>query len=261
MIGITGGHGILGTILVKKNLGESSASLFDGDVRDTEALYNWLDGNNIDQVIFLASKVAVKEVDANKDLAYDVNVNGIVQTIKAIKKLNREIYFFYSSTSHIYKSSDLPISEGNPIEPQNTYGLTKYLAECLLLDYAKSNPLFRLCIGRIFSFYHESQSPPYLYPTIRKRLATEDLSTPFKLFGANSERDFLNAEDVCTIIERMVNRKIEGVYNIGSGTSIKIKDFVQGLTPVPLNLDYDSNEKISILVANISKLKSVLDGL
>lgn len=262
MIGITGGYGVLGSILTRDILKDASLyKLYDGDVRDDVAMEQWLHEQDIDILIFLASKVAVNEVNANRINAYDVNVNGIIQTLKAIRKRNKSIYFFYASTSHVYKSSDLPIKEDDPIRPLNTYGMTKYLAECLLTDYANAEPNFKLCIGRIFSFFHESQKKPYLYPSIKERLETEDLNVPFKLMGALSERDFQNAEVVCQTIMDLVAKKVEGVYNIGSGVSIKIKDFVQSLIDRPILFDIDPSEKRAILVADISKLKSVLHEL
>ena len=40
------------------------------------------------------------------------------------------------------------------------------------------------CIGRIFSFYHPTQTGSFLYPSLQRRFATEDLTKPFRLFGA-----------------------------------------------------------------------------
>ena len=66
MIGITGYKGVLGAIICKK-LGDRNEmfSVFEGDIRDFDSLYNWLQFNNIDYVIHLASKVAVTDVENN----------------------------------------------------------------------------------------------------------------------------------------------------------------------------------------------------
>ncbi len=259
MIGITGGKGVLGKILCnfldQKNI---PYSLFEGDVRDSKVLENWFEEKQISQVIFLAAKVAIDEVNRNKEIAYDVNVNGIIQTIKAIKNYQKNIYFFYASTSHVYDSSEKPIDENYTILPQNTYGLTKHMAEKILEDFANNNTNFQLCIGRIFSFYHQSQNPPYLYPTIINRLKEENLALPFKLRGALSVRDFSNAEKIVDIILNICLQKIVGIYNIGSGKGIQIKDFVSKFAPNSLKFEFDENEIKSYLVADISKLKKTL---
>ena len=259
MIGITGYKGVLGSIICEK-LKESNQkfSVFEGDIRDFDLLYHWMNSNNIDTIIHLASKVAIVDVQNNLDDAYDVNVNGTISLIKSIKKLNRSIYLFFASSSHVYASNENLIKESDCIYPQNSYGLTKYISELLLQDFCKSHIFLTLCIGRIFSFYHETQKPPFLYPTLKKRFETEDLSVPFILHGANSTRDFLPAEEVCSIIIKIVDKKAKGIINIASGTPKKIIDFVKEIAPVDLNYQVNLQENNNHLNADITFLKSIL---
>ena len=114
------------------------------------------------------------------------------------------IYITRHSVVEIIFQNENLIKESDCIYPQNSYGLTKYISELLLQDFCKSHIFLTLCIGRIFSFYHETQKPPFLYPTLKKRFETEDLSVPFILHGANSTRDFLPAEEVCSIIIKII---------------------------------------------------------
>lgn len=259
MIGITGSSGVLGSILCKKFTGNNvDFSNYEGDINDVEILSNWVLDNNLTYIIHLASKVAVKDVDENIDSAYDVNICGTVNLIKAIKKYNKPIGLFYASSSHVYRSSIDLIKESDPVEPINSYGLTKYVSELILSDYSKKDTNLSLCIGRIFSFYHSSQKPPFLFPNLLKRFENEDLTQPFKLFGAYSTRDFLNAEEVCDIIIQLMNLKHKGIVNIASGKPKKIIDFVQEISPVSLNFDIDQDEKITHLNADISILKKIL---
>jgi len=258
-IGVTGSRGVVGKLIVKElTIRNIPFVEYHSDIRDADVFLEWLVEHEITSIIHLASKVAIKEVSKNVGLAYDVNVNGTVQIIKAIQNYNRAVYFFYASTSHVYKSSSFPIREDFEIEPLNTYGLTKYISEQLLGDFEKVNSNFSLCIGRIFSFYHVSQSEPYLFPTIMRRLKTENLNVPFKLMGANSIRDFLNAEDVCKAIIDLTLLKETGIINIGSGQGVLIKDFVSSLTSAKLDFEISLTEPVSYLVADVSKLKMIL---
>lgn len=261
MIGITGYKGVLGAIICEKlNDRNEFFSVFEGDIRDFDSLYNWLQFNNIDYVIHLASKVAVTDVENNLDEAYDVNVNGTIALIKAIKKYNRPIGLFYASSSHVYASSENLIKETDTTMPQNSYGLTKYVSELLLQDFSKSNSFLTLCIGRIFSFYHDTQKPPFLYPNLKMRFETEDLNAPFVLYGANSTRDFLPAEEVCSIIIKIVDKRAKGVVNIASGKPIKIIDFVKKIAPKNLNFKINSEEKTNHLNADITLLNSIIEN-
>lgn len=259
MIGITGAKGVLGRIICQKleNL-NIDFSIFSDDIRNGNAVFEWLKSEDISYIIHLASKVAVSDVENNIAEAYEVNVSGTVNLVKAICKLNKPIGVFYASTSHVYESSSLPLKETDIINPINSYGLTKRISELLLLDYYTKNKVLSLCIGRIFSFYHESQNPPFLYPNLLNRFKNEDLSKPFKLFGANSTRDFLNAETVCDIIISLVKINYNGIVNIASGKSTKIIDFVKSVSPVDLIFDIDELEKENHLNADISLLNKIV---
>jgi len=259
MIGVTGSTGVLGKILCGKL--EKAAidfSAFKGDIRDANSVLDWVIDTKLTYIIHLASKVAVSDVENNIDQAYDVNISGTINLIKAIKKYNQPIGFFYASSSHVYQSSSKPLKENDTINPINSYGLTKWVSELVLTDFDKKYADLSLCIGRIFSFYHDSQNPPFLYPNLMKRFKEEDLSKPFKLFGANSTRDFLDAEDVCEIILKLVLKNHEGIVNIASGNSIKIIDFAQKIAPQKLDFDFDPSENVNHLNADIALLKNIM---
>lgn len=261
MLGVTGSTGVLGKIICNKlKKANIDFSVFNGDIREETLVIDWVIDNKLTYIIHLASKVAVSDVELNIDQAYDVNISGTINLIKAIRKYNQPIGFFYASSSHVYQSSSFPLNENDIINPINSYGLTKWISELILTDFNKKYLDLTLCIGRIFSFYHDSQNPPFLYPNLMKRFSEEDLSKPFKLFGANSTRDFLNADDVCEIILKLVLKNYSGIVNIASGNSTKIIDFAQKIAPQNIIFDIDNNEKINHLNADISLLTSIMNN-
>lgn len=261
MIGITGGRGILASIILEKYKKNGIQLMqFEGDITKYSDVFEWLNRNNITKIIHLASKVAVSDVQNNLTHAYDVNVTGTINILKSIDRINRDIGLFYSSSSHVYKSSKLPLKESDILEPINSYGLTKLISEKLLLDYNKNNPEFNLCIGRIFSFYHISQKAPFLYPNLLRRFNEEDLDKPFKVFGALSTRDFLNAEEVCDIIIKLIDKNSNGIVNIASGVSTSIVEFVEKVSPRKINIEYDINEETNHLNADISVLNKMINN-
>ncbi len=261
-IGITGGSGVLGKILCDKlEKAGVNYSCFAGDLRSKSDIRNWLECNDFDAMIHFGAVVPTKEVCENFLTALDVNVTGTINLLSELAEAwqGSKNWFFYASTSHVYKSSDTPIKEDAPIEPVSLYGKTKLMGETAVFEAGKIEKYpFKVCIGRIFSFYHKSQKPPFLYPAILKRLNEEDLTKEFFLYGADSVRDFLNAEDVVDIIIRLMNKQSEGIFNIASGKPVKIRDFVQRLAnPCPLKIITD--DKHDTLIADISKLKTELE--
>lgn len=260
MIGITGGSGVLGSILTallrERNI---AYDCYTGDVAIYSDVKLWVSSTDFKAIIHLAAIVPTVEVKENKIKAYETNVLGTLNLIKAIEFSNVLPFVFYSSTSHVYASDSKPLSETSLVQPINSYGVTKRIAEELLLDYAKDKHNFKVCIGRLFSFYHESQKPPFLYPTLIQRVATEDLRKPFQIYGANSTRDFLYAADVCEYILKLVQMECQGIINIGSGKATSIYSFVKDIIPEDVKIVYDEQEITNHLVADVTLLKRILN--
>ena len=74
--------------------------------------------------------------------------------------------------------------------------------------------------------------------------------------GANNIRDFLNADKLVKIILRIFDKKLTGIYNIGSGKGISVKKFINNyIDKKKIIIDY---KKPNSLIADITKLKKRL---
>lgn len=259
-IGITGSTGILGRIL-KENLDVKSIkyNCFRGDIRSRKDIKEWLSTDKFNSLFHFASIVPVNEVNDDPIKAFETNVMGTYNLVQEITSRGLNTWFFCASTSHVYKSSMKPIKETSSIKPQNLYGQTKFLAENVINYFNQFNEV-KFCVGRIFSFYHEYQKPPFLYPTIVDRLKIHDFSKPFEIRGGNNIRDITNAERIIDIIIRLFEKRYEGTINIGSGKGIKISDFIKSLIKQNITILNTETEKPSVLIADISKLKKVLNN-
>ena len=110
-----------------------------------------------------------KVCDENPLKACSINIGGTINILNAIKKLEQKPWFFYASTSHVYKAQKKPLLETDKISPKSFYGQTKWIGEKILKKFSKTHGLY-YCCGRIFSFYSDSQSNDYLFPSIKKKL-------------------------------------------------------------------------------------------
>ena len=126
-IGITGATGSLGKVIIK-NKKKISFTCFKGDIRNRKAVFDWFKKKNFNIVLHLAAIVPIKEVNRNKIKACQVNYNGTKNIVDACVKKKIE-WFFFSSTSHVYKSSQNKISEKFQKKPISYYGHTKSWAE------------------------------------------------------------------------------------------------------------------------------------
>jgi UDP-glucose 4-epimerase/GDP-4-dehydro-6-deoxy-D-mannose reductase len=230
---------------------------FPGDICRPEELRTWLQAGSFDAVIHLAALVPTQSVQANPARAFQVNVGGTANLVAELGALPRKPWFFYASSSHVYQPQAAPILETAPVAPINPYGLSKRLGEQVVEASAAAAGV-PYCIGRIFSFYHPSQTGSFLYPSLQRRFASEDLTQPFRLFGAEDVRDLSLADELVAQVRALMARQATGLVNVGSGRGVKIRDFVQSLAPRPLQIVNASEGPATSLVADISRLRHIL---
>ena len=260
IVGITGGNGVIGKILNTRLIETGfKTDCYSHDIREKQKLKTWFDNNDFDMIFHLAALVPVDQVNKNPFKAYSINVGGTINLLTCIKESLKNPKIFYASTSHVYKSSNVPVKEDDEIQPISLYGKTKYIAEEIVRTFSDEHNA-KVCIGRIFSFYHKTQKSSFLYPAIQERIKTEDLSKPFFLRGAKNIRDIMNAEDVVGKILELMNSEYSGIVNIGKGQGIKIEEFVRRQTSVQLDIITDKDNNISSLVADVSKMNKIIEG-
>jgi len=250
---ITGSNGVLGKKL--KKLLPYKFYEFKKDIRNKKDVEEWILKKDFDVVIHLAALVAVNKVNKNYKKAYDVNVKGTLNLITSIiKKKNKPKWFFFASSSHVYKPTTkfVNISETVLPNPQNKYGKTKLIGENYLKNKFKKYPI-KLCIGRIFSFTDKMQKTPYLIPSIIKKI--KSASHTVQLKNLNHYRDFLNTKDIVSAINVLIKNKITGTYNIGSGLKFDLRDianiFAKKYKKIII---FKNSKKSSFLISNNKKI-------
>lgn len=254
---LTGAGGVMGRHVVRHfaNLLPGSEVFANKvDLTNLEAVKAALgEAGPFDKVIHLAAIVPVVVVDANPVHAFAVNVGGTINLLTALE--GQEASFLYCSSSHIYAPSDELITENAEKAPISFYGRTKWAAENAAAAICEATGR-GFCAARVFSTHDPAQDASYLRTAIKRRLAEENLDLPFMLQGAESVRDFLSAERAAELVVRLAIASATGPVNVGSGKGMKIRDFVQALSPRPL--DIRAMGGANSLVADVSRLRSIL---
>ena len=140
-IGITGASGVLGSELqkkIKKNL-----IIFKGDLTKKKDVHDWVKNNKFKSIYHFAAIVPIKEFNKSVKKSFKVNSTGTKFLVDAIIKFqSKKIWFFYSSTSHVYKLNNRSIKtkETDKCKPQSAYGLSKREAEKYIIkNFSKYN--------------------------------------------------------------------------------------------------------------------------
>jgi nucleoside-diphosphate-sugar epimerase len=224
--GITGSTGVLGKKIVKTL--PFKFYKFRKDITNLNEVNDWVGRHKFDLIIHLAAISAPYEVKKNNKKAINVNVIGTQNLVKSLlKKQAKPKWFFYSSSAHVYKLNKRLIlsSEKDEAKPQNFYGKTKLNAEKYLIKNLKNTEI-SLCIGRIFSFTDKYQRPPFVIPSIIKKIVNKN-SKKIEINNLNHYRDFLNTKTIIKIIYQLSKKKSKGIFNIASGKPIHLINVAQ----------------------------------
>ena len=129
---VTGFTGQLGYDVVQQGLalglnmiGISSKDL---DITDQEKVFEYIKEIKPEAIIHCAAYTAVDRAEDNKDMCWNVNVEGTKNLAKAAKHMDAK--FIYISTDYVFDGKgELPFKETDEPNPVGYYGLTKHEGE------------------------------------------------------------------------------------------------------------------------------------
>ncbi len=266
-IAITGGRGVLGGILARRGRAAGlEISLFDGDVVDARAVASWLHTASPTMVFHFAALVPIAEVERDAIRAYEVNALGAFHVAAAMALHVPHGWLFLASSSHVYAptvpGAPTTVNEGATLEPATFYGISKLAGERL------ASPILErfgipYCVGRIFSFTHHTQRPPYLVPSLLARIEGIPNGGVLHVAAPTAIRDILDAETVIDIVLALAQRRHLGTINIGAGRGLTVAEIARLLatrTGKQVHVEPEGNLPPNALVADVARLRSVLCG-
>ena len=101
------------------------------------------------------------------------------------------------------------------------------------------------------------QQPPFLFPSLRKRISCHCDGKPFNIFGANSLRDFQSASAVAQQLIKLSQANLSGVFNVASGKPMTVAKFACDIVPEKV-LDVVNCGDSNTIIADTSKLNNSL---
>jgi len=225
-VALTGQRGVLGSLLADRlAAGGAEVCGYPGDVNDAAALAAWLAPLRARHVFHLAALVPVERVEADPLGAYQTNVIGTFNVCRAVILRRRPAWLFQCSTSHVYApgSAGAPLAESAPTAPATWYGTTKLAAERVAAELLGKAGI-PVCTGRVFSYTHARQRPPYLVPSLRERIAALPEGGTLEVRNPSAVRDILDAAHVVDAILLLAMAGADGIVNIGSGTGRSVRE-------------------------------------
>lgn len=287
MILVTGGYGLIGSNIVR-NLNQRGISdiiisddLTDGhkfhnlvdcqfeDYVDKDELFDSLKDHHWEKITAIYHEGAISSTtEWNGKKVMNSNYEFSKQLLN--KAMEYKIPFSYASSASVYGDTT-HFTEDGPMKPLNMYAYSKmlfdqYVMKLINTDWYKNSP-FIIQGWRYFNVYgrgenHKGDQASPVTKFMNQAMSGEKI----KIFEGsdNYKRDFICAEDIAVLKIEMINRKISGIFNGGTGKPVSFLEIARMVSqktgveievvPFPEHLKGHYQE---YTCANMNKLGSV----
>ena len=209
-----------------------------------------------DIIIHLAGLTGNIACETNPKKAFLANVFGTLNILKSSIKLKPKIIFI--STGEIYGKTKNRVKENVLPNPVNIYGITKMLAENLILNYS-TNYKTPAIILRFSYCYDENFTNRGFSLMFKKAISGEKI----QVFGGDQILDLLHFNDAVHAILKSITHNKTEIFNIGSGKTQSLISIIHKLKKIMNNdVNYDLRPyrgfEVRTCKLNINKAKKNL---
>ncbi len=230
-----------------------------GDILNRSLMDELIAGCDI--VYHLAAQIHVDRSYVERQLTFDVNVEGTKIILELCTKHNSKVVF--PSSVEVYGTSqEESMSEEHRIHPQNPYAESKWEAEKLCAHFSGRYGT-NVSVLRNFNTYGPFQNNGQygsVIPIFVRRIS--DGLPPIITGDGKQTRDFMYIDDTLKGYELMTLYDTCDPVNIGTGTDVSINELARKILSImnsDLSLEYTDprpNEIMKIR-GNISKAKKL----
>jgi len=215
---------------------------------------------NIDQVFHLAGLADIVPSIKNPKAYFDVNLLGTMNVLEASKNKKIKKFIYAASASCYGIPSDYPTNEKSKIDPKYPYALTKYLAEEMVIHWARVYKMPNISL-RFFNAYGPRSRTTGVYGAVFGVFLAQKLANkPLTIVGdGNQTRDFIHVSDLveAIILAAQKGKNFE-IYNVGGGKEISVNSIANMISNDKVYIHKRPGEPNRSL-ADISKIKSELN--
>lgn len=264
---VVGGAGYIGSHMVKMLLAQGCQvvvldNLSNGyrnavvggdfvfaDLGDKNNLDYLFQAYPFDGVMHFASFIQVGESVQNPGMYYQNNVANTLNLLDAMVK-HKVKHFIFSSTAAIFgEPQSVPLDETHPKNPINPYGLSKWMIEQILADYASAYGLHSICLR----YFNAAGADPegqlgerhipetHLIPLVLQ--AASQRREHIMIFGQDYDtldgtciRDYIHINDLCQAhwlaLQQLWDGNQSAAYNLGNGEGFSVREVIDAAKKV-----------------------------
>src|SRR5271154_2583282 len=249
---VLGGSGFLGSHIVDKFLAEkhdvavydlyperyrrspAGIKFYTGDFGNVGAL-DELIATGFDAVIHCVSTTTPKSSNESPEFDIQSNVIGTLNFLDiCVRRRSIGKLVFLSSGGTVYGNIGTldVVDESHPVRPMCSYGVSKLTIEHYLDVYRHLRGLNYVAL-RLSNPYGERQSPLRALGALTVFLHRTLKHQSLEVWGDGSvTRDFIYVGDVANAVYLATVNAVSGIYNVGTGTGLSLKDILSEIEEV-----------------------------
>lgn len=261
------GYTVYGTV-IEDNVIMENVHIKKMNLLNKEEVMETIKSINPDYIYHLAGQSAVGLSWKEPTLTMNVNINGTINLLDAVREnnLGTKVLIIGSSDEYgIIKPENCPINEQHELNPTSPYAISKKTQEEVSKLYIKSYKM-NLILVRAFNHIGPMQSKNFVVSDFASKIAEIEKGAEPVIRVGNLEayRDFTDVRDIVRgYVMLMENEKFGEVYNIGSGNAYKIQDILDvllSLSAAKIKVEIDPDKlrpsDVPIIQCDNSKIKA-----
>jgi nucleoside-diphosphate-sugar epimerase len=197
------------------------------DARDEAAVDDAVAAVRPDVVVNCIGDTYVPSAYAEPQRFFDINVGCHLNLLRAARARGVRRVVYLSSTEVYGVCGPEPVDETTPLDPVNTYAVSKAAADRLSRTFELEHGL-PVVVARLFNAYGPRETHPYVIPEVISQLRR---GPTVRLGNVHARRDFTYVHDTARAVVALVVCDVTGghVVNVGSDVSWSVGDLVAAL--------------------------------
>ena len=203
--------------------------LHAGDLGDGSSIRRIITSVMPDEIYNLGAQADVSESFLMPEYSIDINGNGVVRILEAIRVVNPLIKLYQASTSELFGAvEETPQNEKTRLNPQSPYALGKYVGYQAIKKYREAYGLFA-CSGILFNHASERRGDDYLDRKVTRAVGRikAGLQKELRLGNLASKRDWGYAGEYVQAMWMILQQERPDDYVIGTGETHTVQEWVE----------------------------------
>lgn len=203
--------------------------LYPASLENYGSIFKLVDQVRPDECYHLAAQSFVAESFEDPFSTMDINVNGTLHLLSALRQLSPKSRFYFAGTSEMFgQAKESPQTEETPFHPRSPYGVSKVAGFDLTRNYREAYGMFN-CSGILFNHESPRRGQEFVTRKITAGVARikYGLQDKVRLGNLGAQRDWGFAGDYIKAMWQMLQNDTPEDFVIATGATHTVADFAQ----------------------------------